>query len=146
MPAIWMLKECVAEVPESAEAWFRLGAILHSTGDVEVAVSHYLKAIRSQPSHAPAPYLNYAIGMRKLGRHVEALPTVQSAANQFPDNYLVWNQLGLTYHYCALYPRALQAFARCLELSPDFAEGYYNKGVSHAHSGGTMGGAAACTV
>ncbi|MCS7338484.1 MAG: tetratricopeptide repeat protein [Verrucomicrobiae bacterium] len=62
------------------------------------------------------------------GRRVESVQKLKLAASLLPTNALVWNELGLAYHYAGDLTNAAAAYAKALKLNRDLAEARFNLG------------------
>jgi len=89
-----------------------------SRGDTAAALEHARSSSRLNPL-AVGPLITEAQILQKLGRNREALDVLRAAAALQPDNYEVYEQLGLLYLKAFDRKRdAVAAFARALSLNP----------------------------
>ena len=89
-----------------------------SAGDTDAALDHARSASSFDPL-AVGPLITEAQILQQSGRNREALDVLRSAATLQPDNYEVYQQLGLL--YLKAFDRrsdAVAAFARALSLNP----------------------------
>ncbi len=50
------------------------------------------------------------------------------------NNYLIYNNRGNEYHVLGNYRQAIEDYGRAIEIKPDYAEAYYNRGIAYAKS------------
>jgi tetratricopeptide (TPR) repeat protein len=126
----------VADRPEDAEAWFRLGlAWQRSSGGVEAADSArsaYDKVIALEPGRADA-LVHRGLVLEELSRHAEAEASYRSAAEVAPQDAVPWVNLGalLYFHFKKTFD-AKSALVKALELDPGNADAHFNLGVLFA--------------
>jgi tetratricopeptide (TPR) repeat protein len=89
-----------------------------SRGDTAAALEHARSASRLNPL-AVGPLITQAQILQQSGRNREALDVLRAAAALQPDNYEVYQQLGLLYSKAFDRRRdAVAAFVRALALNP----------------------------
>jgi tetratricopeptide (TPR) repeat protein len=126
----------VAEKPDDADAWFRLGLAWQGTGGgleaADSARTAYDQSIALAPRRADA-LVNRGLALEELNRHAEAEASYRSATEAAPDDAVPWVNLGalLYFHYKRTYD-AKTALVKALELDPENADAHFNLGVLFA--------------
>lgn len=62
------------------------------------------------------------------GRYTESIQKLNRAVSLFPTNALVWNELGLAYHYAGNFSNAVEAYRKAVRFNNNLAEARYNLG------------------
>lgn len=71
----------------------------------------------------------------RAGKVAEAVPLLERAATDLPDDPRAWNFLGLAYHDAARPGEALKAYLRALHLDRNYFDVHYNLGALHSEQG-----------
>ena len=116
--------------PDLTEAEVNLGLMLHLEGDLKGAVGCFEHVLVRNPDlFAP----NFLAGMDylKLDNPARALPYLERATKQKPDQ--IEARVGLANSYLQLekFPQALDQFTRATELSPKYADAWYGLGATY---------------
>jgi len=124
--AVLALMEAVRLDPDLAEAHFRLALGFESLGKREEAEAEYKKAVdaykkyfEQNPDDSEA---HYALGQTyaNLGQYSEAIRQYREATKLKEDDPDVYYDLGVAYTKLAQYDAAATAFAKSLEIDPDY--------------------------
>ena len=104
-----------------------LGMIYLGTGDHELAIEHFKRALSNEPSDAAA--------FRGLAKAYEASDNITEAESTFkraialkPDYWAGYNDLGVFYYRHSRYDDAIAGFKQVIKLTPDNYRGYNNLG------------------
>jgi tetratricopeptide (TPR) repeat protein len=62
------------------------------------------------------------------GRYTESIQKLNLALSLVPTNALVWNELGLAYHYAGNISNAVEAYRKAVRFNNNLAEARYNLG------------------
>ena len=117
-----------------AHAFNFLGVLEHERGDIGKSLQAYDKAI-SLDSTQLEFYTNKGYALKASGRWKETQQIFLHVVEHDPTNKFAWNGLGLAYHYLDQEDKSLAAYDKALVLDPNYAEVYYNKGVSLKYMG-----------
>ena len=117
-----------------AHAFNFLGVLEHERGDLEQSVQAYNKAISLDSTQLDF-YTNKGYALKALDRWEECLQLFLHVVKKNPTNKFAWNGLGLSYHYLNDEDKSIDAYNKALELDENYAEVYYNKGVSLKYRG-----------
>jgi tetratricopeptide (TPR) repeat protein len=132
-----LLRSSVARAPRHFETRFRLGSLLHVSGDLDGAVASYAAAIALDAGVAVA-HVNMGEAQRIRGDLGAAEIALSAALRLGHESAAVLNSLGLVYHYSrGRGAEARATFERALALEPENAEVLFNLGVAHKHAGRT---------
>ncbi len=71
----------------------------------------------------------------RAGKVAEAVPLLERAATDLPDDPRAWNFLGLAYHDAGRPGEALKAYLRALRLDRNYFDVHYNLGALHSEQG-----------
>ena len=106
--------------PDSAPAYFNLGAALTVAGRVDEALAQYRRALKLQPEYAPALNNLGAILFRR-GQLQEAERHLSAAVRIDPANAEAHDNLGRLLRDGGRTSAAIGHFARAVELRPEWA-------------------------
>jgi serine/threonine-protein kinase len=102
-----------------------LGRIHSSTGQFDLAVQEFQRALDLNPRDADA-LVGMASTYEKAGRIPDAEATFKKAVALRPDNWDGYNALGLFYDRQRRYSEAVTQIQKAIELTPDNAQAYSN--------------------
>ena len=71
----------------------------------------------------------------RAGKVAEAVPLLERAATDLPDDPRAWNFLGLAYHDAGRPAEALKAYLRALRQDRNYFDVHYNLGALHSEQG-----------
>jgi tetratricopeptide (TPR) repeat protein len=115
----------LADWPECATAWHRLGSIAQQLGRGDLAVEYLSQAVSLSPDDAEA-YGDLGIALQRQGILDEAVVSLQRALELKPDAALVHFNLGNALELRGKVEEAAAAYQRAVALAPDFWEAHYN--------------------
>ncbi len=111
-----------------------LGRILDATGQHDLALDQFQRALMLEPRSAEA-LAGQAAVYETQGRLKEAEESFRRASALRPDYWDGYSKLALFYFRQRRFPGAVQAFKRVVDLTPDNAEAYSNLGVVYRRMG-----------
>lgn len=117
----------LAEFPEHAEALHLLGVVHQQRGELEQAVSLIRRSIAIDGAREK-PHSNLAIALHRLGRHQEALDSVESALRIKPDYPEALSNRGNVLLELGRHEEALHSYERALRLRPGGIDIQLNRG------------------
>lgn len=74
------------------------------------------------------PFYDQAEDLRSLGRYQEAIPYLNKAIQQQPQNYLAYNGRGNTLRKLGRYEEAILDLNEAIKLQPEYHLAYYHRG------------------
>jgi len=116
--------------PEAPEAHFLLGTVLQDTGRRAEAIACFERCIALAPEHAEAHRYRGRL-LYQSGRPAEAVPDLERAAELAPGRLQPLHDLAVALAACGEWAEAEASFGRCLALSPDDPELWYELGRTH---------------
>ena len=87
-----VLRDAMAQYPESGDARHAMGLLYVRTGRVNDAVPVLEQASRLSPNNAQYAMV-YALALVKIGKQSEGIKVLQTAAQRFPDNAAIQQAL-----------------------------------------------------
>ena len=94
-------------------------------GDVDGAVAMLEQALKVSPRLAKAHFF-LGVALKTLGRYGEALDHLRVAAEQYPRDRVVLNQIGRVHFLERRFDDAIASFTRALDVDPEDLEAHYN--------------------
>jgi Tfp pilus assembly protein PilF len=94
-------------------------------GDVDGAVAMLEQALKISPRLAKAHFF-LGVALKTLGRYGEALDHLRVAAEQYPRDRVVLNQIGRVHFLERRFDDAIAGFTRALQVDPEDLEAHYN--------------------
>jgi tetratricopeptide (TPR) repeat protein len=158
--AIKLLDKVIKKDPKFIAAYLDRGTARYQTGDIEGTLNDYNKALEINPRSADA-FCNRGIVLSIIGKKREAVEDYKSALKYNPDLVIAYDKLSAYYveaghkdSAVALYDDAiaryplkayyylqrgllksgkgqLEDFEKSIKCNPEFAEGYYNIGLTY---------------
>ncbi len=125
--ALPYLNQVVHDLPDYADAWFKLGCCKDHLGDLTGAIQAFQRAIDIQSDFSLALY-NLGATLGKLGRWKEAVEAFETAIRSNPSVVEPRVELGSALVELGRYEEALAAYQEALRLAPDTAIVSYNLG------------------
>ncbi|HEV2198596.1 MAG TPA: protein kinase [Bryobacteraceae bacterium] len=113
--------------PKLESVYVTLGRVHNSTGQYEVAMEEFERAIDLAPRDADA-IQGMAQTYQRLGRNKEAETMFRRATVMLPDSWEGYFRLGNFYYNVRRFREAESQYRRVLELAPDNALAYTNLG------------------
>ena len=83
------------------------------------------QALKVSPRLASAHFF-LAMALKTLGRYDEALEQLRAAAEQYPRDRVVLNQIGRVHFLERRYDEAIAGFTKALAVDPEDLEAHYN--------------------
>ncbi len=112
-----LLVSAVAEDPENADAWYRLGCSLHDHQKYPAAVTAFTRSISLRPGDHQA-LTNLGLNLGLVGRYREALHTLDRAVAVSPEGALDWLHRSQILHTMGN-SAATGSARKAVELAPD---------------------------
>jgi Tfp pilus assembly protein PilF len=103
-------------------------------GDVDGAVAMLAQALTTSPRLAKAHFF-LGVALKTLGRYAEALEHLRIAAEQYPRDRVVLNQIGRVEFLERRFDAAIASFTRALQVDPEDLEAHYNLMLCHQGKG-----------
>jgi tetratricopeptide (TPR) repeat protein len=120
--------------PGYADGPVNVARALLQEGDIDAAIPMLEKALELAPRLAKAHFF-LGTALRTLGRYDEALEHFRVAAEQYPRDRVVLNQIGRVYFLQRNFPEAIASFNRALTVDPEDLEAHYNLMLSYQGTG-----------
>lgn len=124
--------------PESAKINMLLGSLLSSQGAQANLEAQQLlmqaQQLMMQGNSAGAQQAQQAAIEKKkiaMGLFKESRDYYAVATEVFPDYYTAWSNLGTAFYFTQDYRNGIPHFKKALEIKKDYAEGYFNIGMSY---------------
>jgi len=117
MTAIALLNRAIAAYPGGMEAYKTLGLAYVRTGQIDLAIETYRRALQVNPDSGSIRY-NLANTYANMGRFDEAIREYQAAIALNPKNFAVYNNLAVTYIKQGNMDGAIEAFLAASRLRP----------------------------
>lgn len=111
--------------PGYADGPVNIARALIQEGDIAAAIPALEKALAIAPELAKAHFFLGA-GLKALGRYDEALSHLQLAADQYPRDRVVLNQIGRVQFLQRRFDEAIATFERVLRVDPEDLQAHYN--------------------
>jgi protein O-GlcNAc transferase len=113
---------------DNATSCIALGLQQHQSGQVGLAQSHYLRAVKLEPKNAKAWHL---LGICAFQQNLlaKAIKHYQQALSFQPGQAEVWNNLGIAQKTLSRLDDALHSFQQALLIRPEYAEAAFNMGL-----------------
>jgi tetratricopeptide (TPR) repeat protein len=111
--------------PGYADGWVNVGRARVQEGNMEAAEQVLRKALEVNPKLASAHFF-LAMALKSLGRYDEALGHLRIAADQYPRDRVVVNQIGRILFLKRQYNEAIAEFQRVLKIDPEDLQAHYN--------------------
>lgn len=116
-------------MPQFSAAHSNLGSVLKEQGKLQQAISHYLEAIKIDPSFADA-YSNLGNAYKENGQVDEAVACYNTAINLEPNYAEAYANLAAAYKDTNRLVDAIELYKKTLALRPEFGEAIAN--LTHA--------------
>ncbi|HYS06629.1 MAG TPA: tetratricopeptide repeat protein [Candidatus Dormibacteraeota bacterium] len=111
--------------PKYADGYVNVGRVLVQEGDQAAAVPRLERALSLQPDLASAHYF-LALALKARGRYDEALLHLRAAAERFPRDRVVRNQIGRILFLKRHHSAAIAEFENTLRVDPEDLTAHYN--------------------
>jgi serine/threonine-protein kinase len=115
-----------------AEGHICLGVVANGTGQYELAMSEFQKAVQLDPTNDQA-YTGLAFAEQHLNKLDEAEKTFQQAIQLRPQSARAYLSLGAFYLQQQQAEKAIDMFSRAIAVAPDSYRGYSNLGAAYSY-------------
>jgi tetratricopeptide (TPR) repeat protein len=123
-------RQVVAMDPAYADGPVNVARAQLQEGDVDGAVPMLEQALKISPQLAKAHYF-LGFALRTLGRYEEALEHLKIAAEQYPRDRVVLNEIGRIQFLDRRFDEAIASFTRTLAVDPEDLDAHYNLMLSY---------------
>jgi len=111
--------------PSYADGWVNVARARIQEGDMEAAQPVLMKALEIDPNLAKTHFF-YALTLKAQGKYAEALKHLRIAADQYPRDRVVRNQIGRILFLDKKFNEAIAEFHKTLAVDPEDLEAHYN--------------------
>ena len=111
--------------PEYVDGWVNLGRVRVQEGNVEGAEAVLRTALAMDADLARTNFF-LALALKGQGRYEEALAYLERAAQAYPRDRVVRNQIGRLRFLQREYAEAVRAFEQVLAIDPEDLQAHYN--------------------
>ena len=119
------LMEKIAELSQDAETWFAVGNLYNQLDNKEKAKESYLKALAIDPEFSGA-VVNLSIILYDEGNYSEAIPYLEKAFEEAPDNTFIAARLATAYQKSGRTQEAIDKYENVLIKDPNNIQAYLN--------------------
>ncbi len=127
MEAKAMYESIIAETPDHADALHLLGVVAAQSGNHQIAVSLFTKAISIHPTHASF-HMNLGNALQELNQLDSAIASFDKALSINPDIAEAHFNRGNALIKLMRIDDAVTSFDRAISLRPAFTEAHFNRG------------------
>jgi protein O-mannosyl-transferase len=124
--SIDMWSDTVAKSPHKLRPQFQLAMAYYLSGHFPEAVEQFDKAAQVEPPNFEL-LIDWALAYDGVGKSAEAISKLRQAAT-IERSAHVYTEIGKEYGKMGKYPEALDALATAMQIDPNFAMAYYNRG------------------
>jgi tetratricopeptide (TPR) repeat protein len=103
-------------------------------GEVDAAIPLLEQALKLSPRLAKAHYF-LGTALKTLGRYDEAIEHLDIAAEQYPRDRVVLNEIGRVHFFQRRFDDAIAAFKRALAVDPEDLDAHYNLMLAYQGAG-----------
>ncbi len=116
--AIRLYQRAANESPRHVTSRLALGQIYQRLGATDGAITYYRQVLELDPGNGEA---ELGLGQMLVSKNqsLEAIEYLEAAALKSPDNYRIYNSIGLAYDLEGLHEQAQNAYGRGLSRQPD---------------------------
>jgi tetratricopeptide (TPR) repeat protein len=127
-------EKVVAMDPAYADGPVNVARVRLQEGEVEAAIPLLEAALKLSPRLAKAHYF-LGTALKTLGRYDEAIEHLTVAAEQYPRDRVVLNEIGRVHFYQRRFDEAIAAFKRALAVDPEDLDAHYNLMLAYQGAG-----------
>jgi tetratricopeptide (TPR) repeat protein len=127
-------EKVVAMDPAYADGPVNVARVRVQEGEVEAAIPLLEAALKLSPRLAKAHYF-LGTALKTLGRYDEAIDHLTLAAEQYPRDRVVLNEMGRVHFYQRRFDEAIAAFKRALAVDPEDLDAHYNLMLAYQGAG-----------
>ncbi len=133
----WKLAELENLIPDAYYLAFYRGRNFYLSGENELAVAAFDRALSLSPEAEDLPYIYSYKGhcLKELGEYDQAIIVLQQGLVEDKQRADLHNMLGVCWYKKNCFAQALIHFHRAVELSPNSAMDYANLGVNYRKLG-----------
>lgn len=107
-------------------------ALLHKkSGNPAAAIEDYDKVLALRGDAYLEAYINRGLARKTLGDYAGALADLNKAIEEFPQRATLYNHRGNLHLLFGYHNRALEDYTQAIQLDNNYAEAYYNRGLTH---------------
>lgn len=121
------LEEALRLRPGFARAQFKYGRLLDHIGEETKAVVYYDYALKNDPKLEDA-YIHLSRLYIKQKEFIKTVELLERSLEYFPENAVIWGNLGTSYYYLMNYSESLACLNRAIEIDPRLTSAYLNRG------------------
>ena len=131
------LREIDGQLPGKYYLNFYLGTSLLGMGEYQKAIERLQQALSLNPAHQDLAsiYSYMGVGLKELGRYEEALETLKKGEACDNERTDIYNLMGFCHFKLKQHEKAIEDFARVLDLNPGSAIDYANIGSNYREMG-----------
>ena len=123
--------DCALSIdPDFFEAISSRGIAHSKQLDFDSALSDFCKAVKIRPQSSDAFY-NRALAHKNLNKFDLAVADYTQAIELNPNHFQALNNRGMAFRELRQFDKAIEDFDSCIALKADFADGYWNKALTH---------------
>ena len=115
--------------PDYFVAYFNMGNILRSKGELDTAIENYKKALSLKPDYAEA-YTNMGIALHEQRKLEEAIEALNKGIAIKPECAEAYYNKGNALKDQGKLEEAIEAFKKAIAIKPEYAEAYSNMGIT----------------
>ena len=120
--------------PGYADGPVNVARVRVQEGEVEAAIPLLEAALKLSPRLAKAHYF-LGTALKTLGRYDEAIEHLTIAAEQYPRDRVVLNEIGRVHFYQRRFDEAIAALKRVLAVDPEDLDAHYNLMLAYQGAG-----------
>ena len=136
--AIEKFQQALALDPQQANIMGNMAESYRKLGKLDEALDAYKKAIAINPNESVF-YTNMGVVLDKMGKREESLEAYKKAASLNPGGSAQSHfNLGATFANNGKTEEAIEAFRKAISADPNFADAYYQLGISLSGKSETM--------
>lgn len=129
-----MLQDVLKRAPNHPEAWFRLGQIHSSHGEIKKAIAAFKRTVGVLPQ-APEGHVHLGNAYLRHGRLGQALQSYREGLKLHPKHALLHFNLGVAQKQSGDIEAAIASYHTALELDPNYAPAHFSLGNALRESG-----------
>ena len=114
---------------DRANLLYQRGLAYFTRREIETALVDFNAALAAVSTHVGA-LIKIGEAYAALNKPDEALKAYDRAATAVPDNIVILNDRGAYRRFRGNLQGAVEDFSKCLEINPNFAMGYLNRGIT----------------
>ncbi|MDD5065491.1 MAG: tetratricopeptide repeat protein [bacterium] len=128
--ALLSFRESERLIPDNYELNFLTGQSFYFLNDAVSAEQYLLKAYKIKSDDVNL-YLTLVDIFLKAKRYKDAINYLKEAKEKWPENYRIFNLMGMVYNETESFTKAIESFQAGISLKNDYAEAYLNLGVAY---------------